>query len=358
MKTGLNLTELAKELDRQKETKRDFIAPTTELKMTTVENKVKGMSTPIGVELKVNGHGTFGIRETAHQQIAQRVGVPQKYYDRMKAEAPDLLAQNVNHWFQAQPEKRMVRTLDGYDRGFLSSRYRPLDNQDLAEVALSTLLKEKDLRVESCALTETRMYIKAVTARLTAEVKVGDVVQSGIVITNSEIGLGSVKVEPMIYRLICSNGAISNDLAMKKYHVGRDWDSELAEELLQDETRKQDDRAFWMKVRDVIAGSFRQDVFDRLVNRMREATRTSDIKKPSKAIEVITAKFGLQEAEGEGVLAHLIKGGDLSQYGLMNAVTRLSQDVESYDRATELERLGGTVLELPKTDWAELAEVA
>jgi hypothetical protein len=33
--------------------------------------------------------------------------------------------------------------------------------------------------------------------------------------------------------------------------------------------------------------------------------------------------------------------GDLSAYGLVNAVTYYSDDVEDYDRATEFEALGG-----------------
>ena len=38
-------------------------------------------------------------------------------------------------------------------------------------------------------------------------------------------------------------------------------------------------------------------------------------------------------------------GNDLSHYGLVNAVTRASQDIEDYNRATELERIGGVLLE-------------
>ena len=58
------------------------------------------------------------------------------------------------------------------------------------------------------------------------------------------------------------------------------------------------------------------------------------------------------EEEGGGILRHFADGGDLSQYGLLNAVTRFSQDVESYDRATELERIGGQVLELSPRDFS------
>jgi hypothetical protein len=49
---------------------------------------------------------------------------------------------------------------------------------------------------------------------------------------------------------------------------------------------------------------------------------------------------------------------DLSAYGLVNAVTHFSQDVEDYDRATEFEALGGKLIELALGDWKELAHAA
>jgi hypothetical protein len=55
-------------------------------------------------------------------------------------------------------------------------------------------------------------------------------------------------------------------------------------------------------------------------------------------------------------------GGDLSAYGLVNAVTHFSQDVDDYDydydRATEFEALGGKLIELAAGDWKELAHAA
>ena len=40
-------------------------------------------------------------------------------------------------------------------------------------------------------------------------------------------------------------------------------------------------------------------------------------------------------------------GGDNSRYGLINAVTAASKLADSYERATELERIGGELLALP-----------
>lgn len=53
---------------------------------------------------------TFG----AHRQIADRARIPWAYYQRMMERAPALLCDNVNHWWQARPELRvMVVNLNG-----------------------------------------------------------------------------------------------------------------------------------------------------------------------------------------------------------------------------------------------------
>jgi hypothetical protein len=359
MKTGRTLSEMAAELDRQAKVKRDFISPTNQL-----EVKVKRDLSTVGgvsdIALRVNGHGEFPIGNLGHEQVAGRVGVPQKYYDRMRNEAPALLATNVNTWFQREPEKRMVRTLDGHVRGFLSDRYRPLDNYPLAEVVIDTLTKSSmKIDIVSCEITERRMYIKAVTPMIQGEVKKGDLVSAGLAISNSEVGCGSVKVEPLADRLVCGNGLIISEYAMKKYHIGRAGaDGDNAFEYFKNETRLADDKAFFLKVRDIVEASFRKDVFAKVIESMKRAANKEITGSIEKAVEVLSDHIGLNEAESGGVLRHLIKGGDLSQWGLVNAVTRTSQDVESYDRATELERLGGTVLELPQSDWKLIAEAA
>ena len=52
----------------------------------------------------------------------------------------------------------------------------------------------------------------------------------------------------------------------------------------------------------------------------------------------------MNQNERGSILRHFIMAGDSSRYGLINAVTRASQDIEDYSRATELERLGGELL--------------
>lgn len=72
----------------------------------------------------------------------------------------------------------------------------------------------------------------------------------------------------------------------------------------------------------------------------------------------IAERFGLDETESASVFRNLIEGGNLTQYGLHAAVTRAAQDADTYDRATELEYMGGRIVELPANDWTRIAEAA
>ncbi len=346
MKSGKSLSELALELERQSETKKDYIASTEVLEMTETG------------EIAIDGdtRQEFAVTDHAHSQIAARLDIPAKYYQRMRSHAPELLAANVNEWFQQKPERRMVRTLDGRMRAYLSERYRPLDNYDLAEAVLP-VLKEmgEGLKIVSTQLTEARMYIKVINERVEMEVKKGDVVQAGMVISNSEVGSGSLKVEPLVYRLVCLNGMIAQDHSQKRYHVGRNADVGEAYELFRDETLKADDRAFFLKVQDTVRAAVDITKFTTIVERMKEATEQRIEGNPVKSVELLTKSFGYNNEESSGVLQHLIQGGDLSAYGMLNAITRTSQDLEDYERATALERDGSRVLSLPASAWKEIA---
>ena len=345
MKNGKTLTELAVELERRAANKQDIVADTRTLQM--LDNK-----------LVVNGEAK-GINEIAHDQIASRVKIPAQYYDRMRSQSPALLSQNVNHWFNTQPEKRLVRTMDGNVRAFLSDRYQRIENEQIASVVLPILLEDPSIRIESCEITERRMYIKAVFPKIESEVSKGDVVQAGISITNSEVGMGSVKIEPLIFRLVCLNGLILNDASLNARHMGaRIGNEDNLSEILSDEAIKADDNAILLKTRDVVRASFNQVRFQKYVDKMAESKGDKIEGNPVEAVKVLAKKAGLNEFESNGILRQLIEGADLSRYGLLNAITRTAQDVESYDRSTELETLGGNILHLARTDWQTIARAA
>lgn len=353
MKTGISIKELAARLIGQLPNKRDYLVDTRELRMESLA----GRETILHVG--DSGQSAFCVNDYTHRQIADRLGIPARYYVRMRQETPSLLDANVNTWFETKPERRMIRTMGGNTaRAFLSDRYRRLDNVDLAEAVLPVIGDMPGAEVVSCELTETRMYIKVVSQRLQLDVRPGDTVQAGFVLSNSEIGAGAVCVEPLLYRLVCSNGLIVADYSQRRYHVGRLLEAEDNREIFRDETLEADDKAFLLKVQDTVRLAVDQAKFAHLVNRLRETTMQTLSGNPVRAVEMLANRHCLTQDETGSVLRHLISAGDLSRFGLINAVTRASQDIPDYDRSTELERLGGQVMALAAGEWNELAAAA
>ena len=343
MKQGKSLPELGKELQRQRLNRQDFLADTRSIEM---QSDSFGSSLRLSVD---DQPLTFSVGEIAHQQIAARLNIPFRYYQKMQLYAPHLLDQNVNTWFAESPERRMIRVLDGNVRAFLSDRYRRLDNLELCAAVLPVINEMKGANIESCEVTPSHLYIKVVNRKIKAEVRVGDVVQAGFVVSNSEVGLGSLRVEPLVFRLVCKNGLICKDLAQKKYHVGRqvNLSDNSAYEVFSDETLAQDDKAFFMKVQDIVRVAVDEAKFMLTVDKMREATQIPLEHNPVKSVELLADKFLLTENERGDILRQLFIGGDNSRYGLINAVTSASKIAKSYERSTDLERIGGEILALP-----------
>jgi hypothetical protein len=352
MKLGKSIVELAQEIERQHAVKVDYAADTRKLQIVPAD---------AGVNLVVrNGQDTvLGINDLAHRQISERVGIPAKYYDRMLTSDPELLAYNVNRWFERSPERRMIRTLDGKARAFLSDRYQRIDNSHVAETVLPVLSQVPGIEIVSAEVTERRLYIKAVTHAVRGTInsrRVGDFVEAGVMIANSEVGLGAVTVSPFFNFLACLNGMVRNRDAMRQAHVGTKLtDDDAITAILADDTRRALDRGVLLKVRDVVTAALNQEQFDRAIARMQETVTQEITGDPVKAIEVLADDFGINEGERSSVLRHLITGGDLSRYGLMNAITRTAEDLPSYDRATEFETLGGRLLDLPSSQWNRIA---
>ena len=199
MKTGRNLQEVLVELNRQNQAKQDFISPAQGMHL-----REDGHTFEIN-HLTTNQQEVFGTTSLFHRQVASALGIPAKYYDLMQKEKPELLAENVNSWFADKPSSYMVRSMDygagQVARALLSERYRRIDNMEIATAVLPLFAGNDQYEVMSCEVTENRLYLKVVNHRLEMEVRKGDIVQAGVMISNSEVGLGAVSIQPLVYRL-------------------------------------------------------------------------------------------------------------------------------------------------------------
>lgn len=364
MKKGIGLQDLAAKLERIREARADYIADTRALEVIHAEVGDKRML------VQMDEGKTFDIEPHALRQMEERVKIPAQYADRLLDIHPDLLAHNLNELFQKTPEKRMLRTLDNNVRAFLSDSYRIMDNYDLAEAVLPTLI-EHGAEVISCDVTHRRMYIKAIRPDLTADfgpppgaqMGVGHTffvehVQAGITISNSEIGAGRLTVQPSVFTERCTNWCSFDNSSYARVHLGAHarGDSEsMIWQVMSDTTRRKSDDALWSQVRDVAVAAMDGTIFEKIVDQLRQARGDLIEGDPVVAVQRVGDQLQLTDSEVGGVLNHLIKGGDLSRYGMHTALTSYAADADSYDRATELEQLGARVIDLPARDWQRLA---
>lgn len=342
MKQGMTIQDAAKEIMRQSQAKADYLVNTANLHMETCDGiPILRLLDESGVD-RVE---PLDILTTAHRQMSAYLNIPWKYYERMHQEDIGLLAQNVNTWLRKGPEQRMIRTIDGRARAFLSNRYRRIDNIDIARITLPIIQQMPDAIYESCNLSDDYMFIKVVNPRLTAEVVPGDIVQAGVVISNSETGQGAVCVQPLIYRLVCSNGMVVNEARTRRNHIGRVTSADENLLIYSEATLRADDKAFVMKVQDTVRAAVDEARFTKILDKLRESKdkKLNTANLPG-VVKLASSSMGITDAESEGVLQHLIEGTDYSLYGLANAVTRHSQDVESYDRASKLEEIGYQII--------------
>ena len=344
MKTGCTIVELAQELLDQQQSKRDFHAKTNSLNMLST-GQFRLETKDAEVVMPATGY--------AHGQMASKLNMPKVYYDRMLRHCPDLLAQNVNHWLGQSEDTSLVRSLRGQMRAILSDRYRIIDHHDILAMVLPEIGEMGDgMKIASCQVTDSRMYLKVINTNIEEAISVGNPVQAGFILSNSEIGNGSVSVEPFLYYLACTNGMILKDHRQRKNHVGRVTESH---DLYAIDTLVAIDDAFKLKLRDLVQNAIGIATFRNAVGDLKIAKTSLITGNPVKAVELTAKLIGLNESESGLVLSHLIRSGDLSKFGMLNAVTRSAEDVESYDRATEIERFGSSVLYLPSTTWREVA---
>jgi hypothetical protein len=364
MKSGQSLEELSAELERRVATRRDLVAAVEKLEAVVVEG---GGRSEIRLAVTNGKTETFGITPHAECQLSEYADIPLADYRRMQADAPDLLAGFINRSLKSKAkDRRMLRTLDGVLQAFLDARYRVLQNDEVMGVVLPLLL-ERRLIVVSSGLTEKRLYIKAVDRSIERDVPTGrwmgddshgffDTISPGIVISYCEADGGPLSVESCVWTKACTNLAVigttirTHHLAGHKEVSGVDW------VLAARETRELSAAALLDPLRDLVADALDEGKFEAAEKMLRLAARSPMASSDIAALVERLESFGLERGEMESVLHHLARGRDFTRYGLQAAITRASADVGEYERATELERLGGRVILLAPSEWNALLE--
>ena len=358
MKRGMTLEALGLALAEQEEAKQDYLVDPNRLRMES------GGFPPVLRVLDQAGEDCMEpleLNATAHRQLGGYLRIPASYYGRMLQEDPELLAYNVNRWLHDVQEPKLMRTMNGTVRALLSNRYWCVDHLELLRVAGPVFDQIPGLTVRSCGLTESRMYVEVINQRLQQDVVPGDTVQYGIIITNSEVGMGAISIQPLIYRLVCTNGmVVSKRFGSGTHRIHKGSVLPLSGPMCSYEAPGLDGQQQTVTdIRKRLTDAIQGAKFEIILEQMRRATEVAiEAEDVPALLKEVGAAVGIREAEQEGVLRHLLANHDMTQYGLANAVTRYAQDVISYDRATELEAAGYDLMTMPRRQWTHFNEMA
>jgi len=323
----MKLQSLIEELERQKPLKWDRKIGSNELQMVSAEN---------GGAFQIQDDA-FPITDPCHNQIADKLEIPLKYYNKMKTEASELLSQNVNIWLEKKEKEFFIRGLGKSIRAFLSDHYRVIDHLDVLYSSLNEL-QAHEAEIEDCYLSEIEMNIKVKSGKLRDFVRHrDDLIIGGLFFTNSETGHKALRVEPRLFRAKCSNGMIAEEFVTREVHLGNG--DKLYDEMV------------YLSVRRSIRELFGR--FGEIIQKLRDSTELK-IKNPQKVINNVVEHYRLSEAQKENILMAFGSEPEYDKYGIANAITQAAQKEETWQKSIELERVGGRFICLPIEEFKAL----
>ena len=262
----------------------------------------------------------YKLEDHALQQMLGRLDFPLRFYKRLPE---GLQYANVNWLVQhgAYESDVMLRVQDENSvRALLSDKFEPFDHLELLEM-LGPFTDGAMIRWEH--LDDMVLHLSLSFPSRAAEIKVGDVVEMGVHISNSEVGVRSVTVAAYVYRLRCMNGAIGSSQGdvHRFRHIG---DSNRLQQAVQSAMAD-----VWMQSQGIVA-KFQQALLKK-------------IEQPVDTIQSVCKENSLTQDEFKSVLdCWAIEPGD-TRFELSQAFSRAAQALPA-ERRYEVERIAVDVL--------------
>jgi hypothetical protein len=261
------------------------------------------------------------MRPTAQSLMANRLGIPIQYLQRCPA---DVQAFNLNFWITRERNPELFFRLDGEEvRAIFTPRYRPMDNLEVLE-RLDRLGYKPETRVQ-CVLDAEFMALNIPDGNKTFDLQ-GDRITPGISVSNSEVGLSSLKIAAFYLRLVCTNGLIAKtQVAVAYRHISR--------KILDD-------------LPSVFEEVSRQQLRQRDQFRLSMESRVED---PLSTMNAFNRQFQLTEKEKEAVDWGWLWEPGGTMFHIVNAYTRAAMfNGLAAASAYRLQSVGGQILSMVK----------
>lgn len=323
---------------------------------------------PIGVNLKINDHspvitfsangslrmdmpdGQFTLHDNAIGQLADRMGIPQRYLRGLASGEPwakQLAATLLNeHSGWTQRSRVLVRTVGQQVRGVLSDSYRRLNSVEILTAFVQEAAQQGAV-ISDAYMNDTKIWAETIlpTPLTVPTAKNGDVVIfAGARFSTSDYGDGAVDMRAFLLNGACLNGMVRESV-MKQVHLG----SKLPDNLqLSQQTYELDTKTTVSAVRDLTKGLFSKD---NLMKKAIEIQGASEMEVDFEhELKRLTRDGGLLKQEGKEVEKILMRNdpedgvqGGATLWKLTQAITAHAREL-SPERSRELHELSGQLL--------------
>ena len=331
---------------------------------------------PIGVNLKMNDHrpvitfahaemgavmmnmpdGQFGLHDNAIGQLADRMGIPQRYLRALaggKDWQRDLAATLLNeHSGWTERSRVLVRCVGQQVRGVLSDSYRRLNSVDI----LTAFIQEAGSQgavVADAYMSDTKVWAETILPQpfVVPTKNNGDVmIFAGARFSTSDYGDGSVDMRSFLLNGACLNGMVRESV-MRQVHLGSKLPDSLA---LSQRTYELDTQTTVSAVRDLTEGIYSKD---NIMRKAYEIQGASEIEVDlDNEIKKLTRDGGLLKQEGEAVQKILLKNdpddgvqGASTLWKLTQAITAHARELTP-ERSRDLHEISGALLNRVKVN--------
>ena len=270
----------------------------------------------------------IGITPYAFSQLCTKLGVPTQYMKKcIEVGFSPLVIDNINSWLDYFGHKKLlIRKYGEVSRGILSDKYSICDTPEiLSVISQSGILKNMDLN--SYVINPSRFHARFVGDKMKI---VGEDLFAGIQIDSSDVGRSKLDIKFLVYKQICTNGLVLPKEAGTVYeqkHIGIDPTKMVG-------TLKESFNSFSTKVTDAIsfiekAKDIRIKDTDSIIHMIKNGTKVGD--------EAVNDIFDVASEHY-----------DMSVWGIVNAITEVSQKYTLEHRIIMERYAGGLLTHLTK----------
>lgn len=323
---------------------------------------------PLGVELKRNDHspvitfngegglkmnmpdGQFSLHANAIGQLADRMGIPQRYLRTLAGGAEwqiALAATMLNeHSGWTQRSRVLVRTVGTQVRGVLSDSYRRLNSVEILTAFVQEAAQQGAV-ISDAYMNDTKVWAETILPQplVIPTAKNGDVIIfAGARFSTSDYGDGAVDMRSFLLNGACLNGMVRESV-MKQVHLG----SKLPDNLrLSQQTYELDTKTTVSAVRDLTSGLFNRDT---LMQKAYEIQGASEMEVDlDRELNNLTKNGHLLKQEGQEVQKILMRNDP--EDGVQGAATlwKLTQAITAHarvltpERSRELHEISGSLM--------------